>query len=240
MYIQTDNDGNIIQFISVGGKPVENGYELPIDTSDEIIQNIFSYKYVDGQLAKKDDADTEKLNAIKQAKVSSMSAMCNQTIINGVDWNGEHYSLTLEDQNNINNLKDMVSISEYIPYHPDGNGGNCTFFTAEEFTQFYTYCFQFKLYHLTYYNQLKGYINSLTSVDAVLDVNYGMKLTDEYHENLVKYTNGLELEIEEVKDTYNYNAILFDINIDELPVINDVSDIESNLNIEDSELEILE
>lgn len=216
MYIQTDNDGNIIQFISVGGKPAENGYELPTDTSDEIIQNIFSYKYIDGELVKKDESDIEKLDIVKQAKISSMSTMCNQTIINGVDWNGEHYSLTLEDQNNINNLKDMVSISEYIPYHPDGNGGNCTFFTAEEFTQFYTYCFQFKLYHLTYYNQLKGYINSLTSVDAVLDVNYGMGLTGEYHENLVKYTNGLELEIEEVEDTYNYNAILFDINIDEL------------------------
>ncbi len=37
MYIQTDNDNNIIQLISIGCCPEENGYEIPNDTSEDIL-----------------------------------------------------------------------------------------------------------------------------------------------------------------------------------------------------------
>ena len=58
MYIQTDKDNNIIQLITVGCCPAENGYEIPDDTSEDILKNIFSYKYINGEFVFKDDTKT--------------------------------------------------------------------------------------------------------------------------------------------------------------------------------------
>ena len=40
MYIQTDNENNIIQLITVGCCPAENGYEISDDISEDILKNM--------------------------------------------------------------------------------------------------------------------------------------------------------------------------------------------------------
>ena len=216
MLIVVDENKNITQLITVGGIPSDTTFEIPDDIDENILKNIFSYRYVNGEFVLKEDVDSEKLKKIKEQKISAMSQECNNQITLGVDWNGDHYSLTLDDQTNIGNLTLLASAGKSVPYHADGDGANCRFFTAEEFVQFSTYCQQFKVYHLTYYNQLKGYINSLTNIDDILSINYGTPLPGEYAEALSTMTGGFEYVIPIVEDKGNYNSILYDVDIDSL------------------------
>jgi hypothetical protein len=39
---------------------------------------------------------------------------------------------------------------------------------------------QFKMYHTTYYNALKAYINSITNLEELSNIEYGMELPEEY------------------------------------------------------------
>lgn len=216
MLIVVDKDDNIIQLITVGGVPSDNTFEISNDIDEDILKNIFSYKYVNGEFILKEDANSEKLNKIKEVKIAAMSKECNSQIVKGVDWEGAHYSLTLDDQTNISNLTLLASAGNPVPYHADGDGANCRFFTAEEFVKFSTYCQQFKVYQLTYYNQLKGYINSLSSIDDILAINYGTLLTGEYADALTTMTSGFEYTIPVVEDTTNYNCYLYDVDVNSL------------------------
>lgn len=207
MTIILDEEKNIIQLIMVGQTTDENAIEVG-DIEQSIVKNIFDYKYIDGEFVLKESAYSEKLEKIKQAKIDTMSQICSAEIIKGVDYNNEHYALTLDDQTNISNLTMLAAQGSTVPYHADGDGANCKIFTAEEFTQFSSYCQQFKIYHLTYFNQLKGYINSLTNVEDVLSINYGTELTGKYAESLIQMTNGFQYSITVVEDKTDYSRIL--------------------------------
>ena len=55
-----------------------------------------------------------------------------------------------------------------------------------------------KTHHLTYYNQLRKYVNSLTTAEKVYAVEYGQELTGEY---LAKYNELMaqaQVEMEKV------------------------------------------
>lgn len=216
MIIVLDSDKNITELITIGSSASENAVEISDDTDQEIVKNIFSYKYIDGNFVLKDGVDKEKLEELKVAKINALSTECGKQIVDGVDWNGEHYSLSLDDQTNIGNLTLLASAGNPVPYHADGDGGNCRIFAAEDFVAFSTYCQQFKVYQLTYFNQLKGYVNTLTDIDSVLAVNYGTPLTGDYATALTQMTGGFEYTIPEVKDTTDYSTILQDINLDTL------------------------
>lgn len=216
MLITVDSNNDITQLITIGGAPSDNTFEIPNDTDENILKNIFSYKYINGEFILKEDANSEKLNKIKEVKIAAMSKECNSQIVKGVDWEGAHYSLTLDDQTNISNLTLLASAGNPVPYHADGDGANCRFFTAEEFVKFSTYCQQFKVYQLTYYNQLKGYINSVSSIDDILAINYGTLLTGEYADALTTMTSGFEYTIPVVEDTTNYNCYLYDVDVNSL------------------------
>ena len=129
MYIQTDKDNNIIQLITVGSCPAENGYEIPDDTSEDILKNIFSYKYIDGEFVFKDDTTNIKLQNVINAKLQFLSKTCNEQIEKGIDYNGSHYSLNSnDDQINLIQLGFDAKVSiitgqpleEPLMYHADG------------------------------------------------------------------------------------------------------------------------
>lgn len=210
MTIILDEEKNIIQLIMVGKSLDENAIEVG-DIELSIVRNIFDYKYIDGEFILKDTAYSERLEKLKQAKIKTMSQICNEEIIKGVTYGGERYSLTLDDQTNISNLTILAVQGNSVPYHADGRGANCKIFTAEEFIQFSSYCQQFKIYHLTYFNQLKGYINSLTNTEDILSVNYGDKLTGDYATALATLTNNFQYNMPVIQDKNDYTDILIDI-----------------------------
>ena len=130
------------------------------------------------------------LEFVRSSKINEMSRTCNQVIEAGFDLqlsdgNTHHFSLTTQDQINLISLGSMAANGmEAIPYHADGE--ICRFYTAEEITTILAQATAFKIYHTTYYNALKNYINSLDTIEAIAAVTYGIELPEEYQSEVLK------------------------------------------------------
>lgn len=123
----------------------------------------------------------KKLLEAKAEKIEQISAICSQNIVNGIEFNGEHFRYELSDQNNIYHSIQLALMTELpVPYHADGK--DCRLFTKEELTAIYIAQENNLIHNITYHNQLKQYVSSLDTVEDVLSVSYGQELTGIYLE----------------------------------------------------------
>ena len=130
---------------------------------------------------------------VKTMKLAEMSNKCNQTITNGFDVmlsdnKVYHFSLTTQDQLNLITLSSMLASGETsIPYHADGE--LCRFYSAEDITSIIEMATQFKTYQVSYYNSLKAYIESLSTIDEIHAITYGNEIPVEYQSDVLKILN---------------------------------------------------
>ena len=123
------------------------------------------------------------LSVVMSAKLSEISNACNAVIVNGVDIKfGEenvHFNLSIEDQSNINNLFRVVELGgTEFPYQADG--GVCRIYTAAEIAAIYIAAQTLITTQPTYHNELKQYVQTLTSAEEVSAIQYGMTLPEPY------------------------------------------------------------
>jgi len=118
-----------------------------------------------------------------------MSMTCRHIIEAGFDIElsdreVHHFSLDTQDQLNLITLSALAETQELIPYHADGE--ICKFYSAAEIKTIVAGATQFKMYHTTYYNALKAYINSLETIEEIAAVTYGMELPEEFQSDVLK------------------------------------------------------
>lgn len=134
--------------------------------------------------------DDDTLQLVKSGKVSEMSKVCNNTITNGFDvvlsdGKSHHFSLTTQDQLNLITLTGLVSSGETsIAYHADNE--LCKFYSAEDIACITNYATQFKIYHVSYFNSLKAYIEALEDVTEISSIEYGTDIPEEYQSEVLK------------------------------------------------------
>ena len=135
-----------------------------------------------------DEIEAESIAFVRMHKIAEMSATCRKTIEAGVDveLRGEkhHFSLDTQDQLNLMSLGVMAQTQSMIPYHADGE--TCIFFTAEEISQIVSAATAHKVYHTTYYNALKNYINALETIEDIAAITYGTPIPDEYKSEVLR------------------------------------------------------
>ena len=130
------------------------------------------------------------LEYVMSAKITEMSAYCNSAIVYGFDVvlsDGEthHFSLSTQDQLNLITLSSMIaSGEEYVPYHADGE--QCKYYSAADITTISTQATVYKTYHTSYYNSLKLYIESLSDIETISAVQYGMEIPAEYQSDVLQ------------------------------------------------------
>lgn len=132
--------------------------------------------------------DRASIEFIRQSKLSEMSYTCRTTIEAGFDLElrGEmhHFSLDTQDQLNLISLSAMAQTQELIPYHADGE--ECIFYTAAEINAIVEKATAFKIYHTTYYNALKTYINALNTIESISAITYGTSIPEEYKSDVLR------------------------------------------------------
>ena len=127
---------------------------------------------------------------VARKKVEAMSKACNQAIENGFDTvlsDGEihHFSMTTQDQLNLISLTSMVANGETaIPYHADGE--LCKFFDAADVALIIAKATEHKTHHVTYFNSLKNYINSMENTEDIAAIEYGVKIPIEYQSEVLR------------------------------------------------------
>lgn len=131
----------------------------------------------------------ETLEEAKKRKILELSETCYKNIIDGVtvevDGNLERFSYSEEDQINIKELFDLTYATNCsVWYHADGN--TCKEYTSNQFVQIYSAEVSNKMRHTTYFNQLKLFTESLTTIEEVNKVEYNQLLTGVYLETYNK------------------------------------------------------
>lgn len=181
MYIAIDKNNQIISYAKFG--TLLNGLKinediLPENFYDEPTKYCYSKEegfYINPNY------QNVKLKEAKVNKITELSALCEQAIIDGVTIEGKHYSMALTDQLNLESLKTTIMAgAESVPYH--ANGESCRLYTAESYLTVYNACALHKISQTTYFNQLRQYVEDMVSADTVYTVTYGQELTGKYLE----------------------------------------------------------
>lgn len=160
---------------------IETGKEIEMTDEEPDIQE---------ELPQIDPDEEVTIEYVKAVKSAEMSATCNKIITNGFDAilsDGEnhHFSLTIQDQLNLITLSSMVAAGEtVIPYHADGE--LCKGYSVEDITTIINTATSFKTYHVTYFNSLKVYIDSMNDINEVNNVVYGIDIPEEYQSDVLK------------------------------------------------------
>ena len=139
------------------------------------------------------------LEEVIQNKVYEINSACQSAIVVGVDieidGEVEHFSYTIEDQANIDDIAQMAKTTGMEQsYHCDN--GSCKLYTIAQINELYMKQKMNKAHNITYANQLKLYVKSLTDKEEVNNVTYGTELTGEY---LYTYNTIMEHEQEVAK-----------------------------------------
>lgn len=137
-------------------------------------------------------ADSTGLAKARSEKLAELSGACNAVILNGVDVEMEdglhHFSMGIEDQLNLMSLQAMIMAGQTeVAYHADGE--ECRFFTAEEFQLIATAATNWKLYHESYYNSMRSYINAEEDAERISAIVYGTPIPEEYQTDVLKLLN---------------------------------------------------
>lgn len=137
-----------------------------------------------------DPVEETTIEYVRSAKIAEMTTTCNKVIENGIDvflsdGNSYHFSLTTQDQLNLITLQSMIAAGETsIPYHADGE--LCRYYSVEDITAVMEAATAYKTYHVTYFNSLKMYINSMSNIADISAVQYGVDVPDEYQSDILK------------------------------------------------------
>lgn len=217
-FIITDKNNMITSIITIGGAPEpvpdQNVYEIyPGDIPSSAISDLGSYSYDGKRFTKIPSKDIKQfhIEEYKMAKIETMRSMCNFCITSGIDVNDEHYSLTTEDQLNITRLGLQAMDerdSSILVYHADTKPARV--YSKQEMEYIYHKAVIWINYHITYFNLLKQYIETLTNVLDVLTVNYLMDLPKEYMTQLNEYVDISEYDFQFIEfiDTITYEGII--------------------------------
>lgn len=134
--------------------------------------------------------DANTLELVRSSKVSEMNKTCQAVIESGVDvqlsdGNTYHFSLTMTDQMNISSMYlKAVAGEEPLPYHADNEP--CKFYSAADIITINTAMENAVIFHTTYFNSLKMYINSLSTITEIGAIFYGIEIPVEYQSEVLQ------------------------------------------------------
>lgn len=174
----------MIQLVNFWTNLVKNGEKKLSDVPDKIKIPVIN-KLIELGIITEEDID-----AVKEAKIAEMSIICNEVIVQGFDIilsdkQKHHFSLEVSDQLKISKLNDRANAGiTVLPYHADGE--SCKFYSKDDIAAINTEmenCIEFQV---TYFNSLRDYIQSMSNIDSVCDINYGMVIPETYQSEVLK------------------------------------------------------
>lgn len=124
------------------------------------------------------------LEQVVKFKSEEFSYFCDKNIASGIDvtlndGTTEHFSLTDNDQININSaLTELMMGVESIEYHSDN--GPFKLYSSDDMMTIYTTAQSKVKTETAYRNNLREWIKQLTDVEEIRKIAYGMDIPEEY------------------------------------------------------------
>lgn len=132
------------------------------------------------------------LEETKKTKIEYLDSTCENTIYAGTDvtltdGSVEHFTLDAKDQLDLSGIGlQLLQGAEQIAWHKDDETESCKFYSAADGTTIIQTLTMFRTYHITYFRDLRIYVNSLSDADDVNAIEYGSVIPDEYKSDVLK------------------------------------------------------
>ncbi len=158
-----------------------NGYQLSNDGS----------VYVEPEPVSEPEPYIPTLDEVKEQKISEMNKVQQITIQSGVDvtltdGTVEHFTLTDHDQTSLMGLQTQVAQGiEQIPWHNSDTTEHCKYYSNTDMAIITKTALSYVTYHVTYFRDLRIYINSMTTKEDVEFVYYGIEIPSEYQSEVL-------------------------------------------------------
>lgn len=140
----------------------------------------------------KNSNDSNIMKFTRNSKIKEMSSKCNQSIVKGIDVTLsdditiEHFDLTITDQINLNSLRYDVTRDDVSQIAFHCKDGEFRYYSKDDIALIIEEMDEHILFHNSYFNSLKKYINSLTDYKEVNSIQYGDDFPDEYKSEILK------------------------------------------------------
>lgn len=131
------------------------------------------------------------LEELKANKVAEMNTAQQETIQQGVDvtltdGTVEHFTLSEHDQASLIGLHAKVMLGEeQLPWHTSDEAEHCKYYSNADMALITETALNYVTYHVTYYRDLRIYINSMQDSTTVQNVYYGMTIPAEYRSEVL-------------------------------------------------------
>lgn len=132
------------------------------------------------------------LEDVKAKKISEMNSVQQTIIQNGVnvtlsDGTVEHFTLTDHDQTSLMGLQTQVMAgAEYIPWHTSDQAEHCKYYSNADMVLITQAALSYVSYNVTYFRDLRIYINSLKTTEEVEVIYYGIAIPEDYQSEPLK------------------------------------------------------
>ena len=131
------------------------------------------------------DIGDDYLNTVKTFKLDSLSKCCKKYITAGIDVHyseniTKHFDLTVEDQLNLNSLRYQLLTSDQDTFAYHSKNDDFEYYNRKEVEYIIASVDKHILYHTVYFNSLKKYVSSLSSIDEINAIEYGQDFPDMY------------------------------------------------------------
>ncbi len=131
------------------------------------------------------------LEEIKVQKISEMNVEQQKIIQYGVevplsDGTTERFTLKDQDQMSLMGLQTLAAQGiGQIPWHDADSAEHCKYYSAEDMGRITGAALSFISYQVTYFRDLRIYINSLLDKESVQSVTYGTYIPQEYQSEVL-------------------------------------------------------
>lgn len=137
-----------------------------------------------------DNIEKATIEYVKEQKIISLRKDCDNAILNGVDVIMDdgfeyHFSMTIQDQLNLNAICSMIERGETnIIYHADGEAYRQ--FSNQEILDVVSAAYSNRVYQTVYFSCLKEYVNSLDNMNDVAQIVYGITIPEDFQSEALK------------------------------------------------------
>lgn len=162
-----------------------NGYQLSNDGSTYV-------EPVEPEPTPEPEPPEPTLEEVKAQKVAEMNQVQQSIIQNGVevklsDGTTERFTLKDQDQLSLMGLRTLAEQGvDKIPWHDADNAEHCKYYSAEDIFRITNAAMEFISYQVTYFRDLRIYLNSLDDKELVESAVYGMPIPEEYKSDVLK------------------------------------------------------
>lgn len=214
--IQFSNDGSvyvppklITTFVAGSGGTIEGTLEQEVSDYSELVIPVptpeENYKFANWspQIPDFGEVITSRtftamfeyvptLEEVKASKVKEVHEAQQAAINQGIDvtltdGTVEHFTLTDHDQTSLMGLQTQVAQgAEQIPWHTSDTTEHCKYYSNADMLLIVTAAMQYVTFHVTYFRDLRIYINALEDKESVEAVAYGVYIPVEYQSEVLK------------------------------------------------------